>query len=347
MQDPETPPAQARGGPRRTGPLTAFLASLAAALSVMGVLSAGGAWSDALDLLNHATPLFLAGGLLATAIGCWRPRMAGARGLVALGLAGAVAAGWRVAPELMATPPDGPSPPGPHVTVLTQNVWDANRDPHGTARALAASGADIILLQELQNPHARLVARDLERVYPYSADCTLVNRWCSLAIVSRLPISAWRYHQGGWKAPDWDRLVLVQATIDSPGLPRFEVVSSKLAHPYTGDLQRTQIPRLVARIRGLDQDHAILAGDFNLTPWSFALARIDRSLDLVRRTHGLATWPNRLPFGPAPAVPAPVLPIDQVFAGKAWRTLSVARGPRTGSDHYGVMVTLAPAEPAS
>ena len=339
-RDPEQAPQSGRNSP--VGAPTAFCAGVAGCLSLLGLLSVGGAWSETLDLLNHATPLFVAGGVLAMVIGWMRPSLPGRRLLLGLGLAGAVGAGVRVAPEMAAAAPPDPGPAGPRVTVLTQNVWDANRDPHGTARTLAAAGADIILLQELENPHARIVARDLERVYPFHADCTLVNRWCSLAIISRLPIIAWSFHQGGWKAPDWDRLVMVRATIDSPALGTFDVVGSKLVHPYTGDLQDTQTGRLVDQVRRVDQDRAILAGDFNLTPWSFALRRIDRSLELVRRTRGLASWPNRLPFGTAMAMPAPVLPIDQLYAGRAWRTVSVRRGPRTGSDHYGVLVTLAP-----
>lgn len=317
-------------------------AGVAAGLSLLGLLSAGGAWNQTLDLLNHATPLYVVGGLLGLLIGACSRRLAQRRLLMALGLAGAVAAGLRVAPEVWNPSPAAPKG-GPRLTLLTQNVWDANRDPHATARALAASGADIILLQELETPAARTVARDLERQYPYVADCGLVNRWCALAIVSRLPISTWSYHQGGWKAPDWDRLVLVRATIDSPVLGRFEVIDTKLVHPYSGDLQQSQIARLTDRVRGGDQDHEILTGDFNLTPWSFALGRIDRSIALIRRTRGLATWPNRLPVPGRPLLmPLAVLPIDQVYAGAAWRTVSVVRGPRTGSDHYGVLVTLVP-----
>ena len=37
-----------------------------------------------------------------------------------------------------------------------------------------------------------------------------------------------------------------------------------------------------------------------------------------------------------------VLPIDHVYAGPGWRTVSVQRGPKLGSDHYPVIVTLAP-----
>jgi len=38
--------------------------------------------------------------------------------------------------------------------------------------------------------------------------------------------------------------------------------------------------------------------------------------------------------------PAPLLPIDQIYAGADWRTLGVRRLPRLGSDHYGVRIVL-------
>ena len=86
----------------------------------------------------------------------------------------------------------------------------------------------------------------------------------------------------------------------------------------------------------------IVAGDFNVTPWSFALRRQDRALDLVRRTVLMPSWPaGRLSHNRVPA-PFPYLPIDHIYAGRGWETVSVERGPRLGSDHYPVVVRLAP-----
>ena len=340
------------------------LAATAAGLSLLGLLSALGGVSRTLDLLNHVTPMFLAGGVLAASLGLTclsltRPSLTrlslrrldlthlgpvGRATLLLLGLGSILATAPRILTEWRAAPPRTARATPGALTVLTQNVWDANPDPHATAKTLAARGADIVILQELQTDQARIVARDLERQYPYAADCTLVTRWCSLAILSRLPIRSWSYHQGGWKPPKWDRLVLVQAEIDSPNLGRFEVIGTKLTHPYTGDLQQGQIERLIGKVRAFPLDRTILVGDFNLTPWSFALRRIDRTIGLERRTRGLATWPNRFPSPRHPlALPFAILPIDQVYAGSAWRTVAADRGPRTASDHYGVLVTLSPA----
>jgi len=83
----------------------------------------------------------------------------------------------------------------------------------------------------------------------------------------------------------------------------------------------------------------IVAGDMNLTPWSFTLRRQDKAFGLQRRTRAFWSWPARTPSGGP--FPFPFLPIDQVYAGSDWRTVSVERGPRQGSDHYPVIVTLA------
>jgi endonuclease/exonuclease/phosphatase (EEP) superfamily protein YafD len=87
----------------------------------------------------------------------------------------------------------------------------------------------------------------------------------------------------------------------------------------------------------------IIAGDFNSTPWSFALRRQDRLFGIERRTRALATWPARTLRSEAPF---PFLPIDHVYAGKGWRTVSMQRGPRLGSDHYPVIVVLQATDPA-
>nr|QQZ48664.1 hypothetical protein JKL49_14190 [Phenylobacterium glaciei] len=44
---------------------------------------------------------------------------------------------------------------------------------------------------------------------------------------------------------------------------------------------------------------------------------------LERRTKALFSWPAYL----GAKVPFPFLPIDHVYAGKGWRTVSVKRGP--------------------
>jgi endonuclease/exonuclease/phosphatase (EEP) superfamily protein YafD len=47
---------------------------------------------------------------------------------------------------------------------------------------------------------------------------------------------------------------------------------------------------------------------------------------------GRVSWLGLVPF----------LAIDHVYAGRDWATVKVERGPRVGSDHFPVVLTLAP-----
>jgi endonuclease/exonuclease/phosphatase (EEP) superfamily protein YafD len=131
----------------------------------------------------------------------------------------------------------------------------------------------------------------------------------------------------------------------SDGGPPFTVVAIHLKWPTRA--HRWAGPATLAGL--LDRyphDRLIVAGDFNLTPWSFALRRIDRRFGLERRDRAVPTWPSQRPLGRA-LVPLPaILPIDHVYAGAGWRTVAVRRGPRLGSDHYPLVVDLALAAPA-
>lgn len=99
---------------------------------------------------------------------------------------------------------------------------------------------------------------------------------------------------------------------------------------------------LIEVVSHLPRERMILGGDFNSTPWSWDLQRLDREMGLIRRDRALATWPTGHSGGWRWPAPVPFLPIDHLYAGPGWATVSVVRGPRLGSDHYPLVVTLAP-----
>jgi endonuclease/exonuclease/phosphatase (EEP) superfamily protein YafD len=312
-------------------------------LALAGVAGLAGGVSPTLDLLNHLTPFYLLGslGLVVRALMAGRWRWP----LLALGTVGTVCAAILFEPEMAAiasTPHAAPAAGAPTVTILTQNVWEHNPDPAQTAAAIERTGADIVMLQEAKGA-GRGVVPLLAAGYPYHADCTWMVEWCSMAILSKRPILTWSHHEGAWAPPDWDRASYVRATIDGGPAGPFEVIDTQLMHPAPDPDGKAalQVRQFLAAIGAADLPRTILAGDLNRPAWSFALKRIDAQVAMIRRTHGLATWPCRLPIaGGRIRWPAPFLPIDQIYAGSAWKTVSIKRGPVTGSDHYGVLATL-------
>ncbi len=316
-----------------------LLVGLACALvSLIGLCAVlpGRAFLD-FDAVNDLAPFWLAGGL---ACGAWGLAHPGTRFRSAILVLAAVT----VALQGRATLPElaklwvhrSAGPPG--VRVMTYNLWERNVDPAQSARAILESGADVVALPEELGRSLEVLPL-LRAAYPYRADC-LSNRWCSLAMVSKRPFLASRYHQGAWSGAFPDRLALVWGiTLDRQGRP-FTVAVTHFAHGGSDGDQASQRERLARALRRCRFPGMVLAGDFNTTPWSEAMRRQDRAFaPLTRRSLAIASWPDRLPARGIP-MPAPFLPIDHVYAAPEWRTAAIRRGGRGGSDHYPVIVDL-------
>ena len=80
----------------------------------------------------------------------------------------------------------------------------------------------------------------------------------------------------------------------------------------------------------------IVAGDFNVTPWSrhFRTALERSGLNDCAAGHGLApSWPSQFPpLG---------IRIDHCWASHHWRSIDVRLGPSHGSDHLPLIADLA------
>ncbi|WP_296599589.1 endonuclease/exonuclease/phosphatase family protein [Phenylobacterium sp.] len=292
-----------------------------------GVLAQGGRWSARLDVLTHFAPIWLAAGLLALGLALAGPR-AGRPALMAVCVLAALAAGLLVAPELLSRgrdPRAAADAPG-RLKIVQFNAWGQNAGAEAAAAWILAQDADLVVLQEPGRVKPRLVAGG------YIAQC----EDCGAVILSRRPALR-RYAE----PPSGDLPGFIAwATFDDPA-GEYTVVAAHRYWPVRLGRSKDQTARLDGVISALPRARMIVAGDFNSTPWSFARRREDRTWGLVRRTRALFTWPaarrshNRLP------APFPWLPIDHVYAGEGWATVSVERGPDLGSDHYPVVVTLA------
>ena len=96
-----------------------------------------------------------------------------------------------------------------------------------------------------------------------------------------------------------------------------------------------QIERLAA-LRAAHKGPLIIAGDLNMTPWSYRLQRFLARADMRRHATFLRSWPTdgqfRLPF--------PAFLIDHVLTTPDIKTVSIRIGPKLGSDHLPVVAVL-------
>jgi endonuclease/exonuclease/phosphatase (EEP) superfamily protein YafD len=135
--------------------------------------------------------------------------------------------------------------------------------------------------------------------------------------------------------------------IEGPGGP-FTLTGVHFTWPWPVGPQNRQRREFANYAASLPADSAIVSGDLNSTPWSFALARFEAASGLTRITHSDPTFPAQQYRGEgvlnrAKRVPVPFAfaPIDHVLVGSSWRAARVTRGPKLGSDHYPVVVDLA------
>lgn len=293
----------------------------------------GGRFSARLDVLTHFAPLWLAGAVLSLGYGLVFAAPSLRFAIVGVGLAGALAAAALIAPEMMRTIRPNVGADAPRQIKLIQfNVWDENADVEATADWVAAERPDLVLMQEVEPAIRQAMIR---RGFHY------VRGVQRTAIFSRAEPKF-----APFQVPMRDWIILPgfsRATFASTG-GDFSVVSTHLDWPTRRD-QPSQIAALAEILDRYPTDRLILAGDFNLTPWSFTLRRFDARVRLERRDRALFSWPVRL-FPKAPlSWPLALLPIDHLYAGLAWRTVAIARGPRLGSDHYPIIVRLALTSP--
>ncbi len=314
-------------------------ASGLAALSVLGFL---GRWDGWADIVNQFAPIWL--GLAVVGLLIWtmsrgwrRSPWSGALILFAVAAQGALAG-----PELLEGARGASSGTlfahSPAFSVLTFNVWNDSTDPAAVIDRILASGADVVTLQEGLNIE-RLSSPSLAAAYPYQATCD--DWWgCEILILSKRPILDHHFaapKPEGSGGPLW----AVWITTLAPDGHPVRVLSTHFARPIPPDFRESQVDRLSEIVGGLGTGSLVVTGDCNAGGASFALRKQDSALpSLTRRTHAVFSWPAIFENGDRPA-PFPFLAIDQVYATRDWRTLDVARLPRSGSDHYPVLVRLA------
>ena len=216
---------------------------------------------------------------------------------------------------------------GPTFRLLSFNVWFRNPDMAEAAAYLERSQADAIVLLELAPAQAEAL-RALLPSYPYSyveptrMGATVFTRWPVLSAES-LPLA-----KGGATA--------ARVQIDWRGSP-VTVLGVHLNWPLgprNSAFRNEELDGVVAFSRA-HREPLIVAGDFNLTPWSqyFSDALARSGLHDAARGFGLwRTWPAQFaPLG---------IRIDHCLLSRHWRSVRVETGPWLESDHLPVVADL-------
>ena len=307
---------------------------LATATALVVTLCLGGVLSDRLDILNHFMPLYgvaaLAAGAASLALGPQRARATRILAVYAL-----LVAGCFVLPEFAARFWSRTATPAHQtVKVIQFNLWGHNRDPQATAAWVIAQKPDVVVAEEAIDKGAAAAAT-LGAAFPYHVDCPVFLECTTLIFSKSAPQSS-----GALESPDsFGRHSTVWARFGR-GQSAYAVAGVHILWPIPGGAQQAHLRSIAAGLSGLDHASLILAGDFNATPWSFSLARVQSLFGVERRSHALFSWPVKPYSGYRVDTPTALLPLDHVFAGPSWKTVSAGLGPRLGSAHLPVVVVL-------
>lgn len=221
-----------------------------------------------------------------------------------------------------ATPVDRAAP---SLKVISFNMWVGNRTLDDIERFLRDERADVVLLQEIDAKHAATLLPKLADLYPHQLSCATSSS-CLLALLSRRPWTQADFLNRGLQNPPmiWARF--------GTGDESYRIASLHQAWPYQATAQVNNIDWLIAWRQRVTEP-LLIAGDFNLTPFSWKLTKFSWETGLKRFSTYQHSWPGHRY--------APIFLIDHMFSSDTIRPLDVHTGPSLGSDHLPVVATVA------
>ncbi|UNM16888.1 endonuclease/exonuclease/phosphatase family protein [Streptomyces formicae] len=215
---------------------------------------------------------------------------------------------------------------GGDLTVVSHNVHDENPDPDGTARALAATGADLLALEELSPRTAPAYENALAGSYAYHSVQGTVGLWSKYPLRDVGPVAIM----------PWTRAL--RATADTPKGP-VAVYAAHLAsvrvHPESGfaaSRRNESARKLADALRAEALPRVVVVGDLNGTTDDSALRPVTSGFRSAQEEAGNGfglTWPAAFP-----AARIDQILLKGITPAAAW-TL-----PPTRSDHLPVAAAL-------
>ncbi len=301
-----------------------LLTLCASLLVVVNLLPLGARLSWLIDLTTHFRVQYLAVTVVLLALLALRRRW---RASIVLAAAGAVSA-VPVIPYLPLAPRPAVVATQPPLKVLSVNVSYRQFSPRRLLELIRDINPDVVVAQEL-TPYAAEVLAPLDEPFPQHFKMPAEGPY-GIAVWSRLPLeSAVPFALG--------RLPAIEARVRF-GERTFTLLGVHLNAPTSvrrATARNAELRQLAERSVAIEGP-LVVAGDFNLTPYSPLFTDWLAASGLTDTRRGRTpsvSWPADLPiFG---------IPIDHVAVSPEFAIIAHHRLPDFGSDHYGVLAELA------
>ncbi|WP_196259039.1 endonuclease/exonuclease/phosphatase family protein [Pelagibacterium limicola] len=294
----------------------------------------------ALDLFNHMQPALFFAALVAMLF-CGIFVRAGAMRAMALSLAatGLVASAVVYVPEFIAglTVRFAPAPQESTVyTLMTFNVFGRNEEPDTLASYIIGTDTDIVALQEYSPEVRRAIHTRLAEHYEHFQYCAGGQR-AFVGLYSKLPFEPLIEDVCSASAINTERTARIVVRFAAPSGAPFALATTHNDWPAPVTRQVEQFNALRDALETVEGP-LLLVGDFNSTPWSYALRRFVTEAGFIRHTFNLPTFPKLwYYFGDWRWTPA-ILPIDHVMSRGGIAVHELYRGDASGSDHLPIIL---------
>lgn len=219
------------------------------------------------------------------------------------------------------------------LTIMAANLYQRNAEPQAMQQMLLDADADVLVTMETSKA-VLSGERSLSLRYPYRLSLSTSGSTLRTVIWSRFPM-----RDGQLLLEDQVEPTGAHAIIELSPEIDFTVLGVHFAHNPGGN-QKRQIEALDRIAEGLLTPRIVL-GDFNATPWSYAMRRVE-ALTATTRVGGFRlTWRGAYPT-PFGQIQAPMgMSIDHALVsdgiGVRWAdTIAIP-----GSDHWAVRVRVA------
>ena len=304
-----------------------FVTSLGISLSALTLGSLLGRFHWLLDVLSHFHLQYAALLGLCLIVGL----LLQAKTLVLLLLPALLANLVLLAPFFLphfASTATAESAPNQTLSVMALNVYRDNRNYNAIVSYLRAEHTDVVMLSEIQPNLMRTLQASLRDLYPHSYDASTPGTY-GLAFLSRYPLlEAQSVPLGGRRRRVIEATLVWQTPVTLFGAHPLPPLGSRWAQRRNDEL--VTLEALVQQAT----NPVILLGDFNASPWSFALQQLSKTTALRFANLGLgirSTWF----YGPIGA------PLDHVLVSAQWRVTRYEVGREVGSDHLPIVAELA------
>ncbi len=221
------------------------------------------------------------------------------------------------------------APGGMQMKFVYANLLSTNDDHDRLLKLIEVERPDLIFLQEF-SPQWQVTMERLKASYPAAYARPREDNF-GIAMFSRVPLTAVSHVD----SPPLGYPTLIATT--SVNGAELTMISSHPMIPVGRDnfaARNAQIQSLAELVNTIDGP-VMLLGDLNATIWDryYRQLEADTGLRNARRGFGiLPTWPTFMPLG--------LIPIDHVLVSEEISVVEARTGPRIGSDHLPLIVTV-------